>query len=190
MNAKTSAWVALAAVLTAAQGAQAQDAGKLTIAGSSTVRSWSCEVPHSLTSTPEAGSADAVLSGAVVVKTLTLDVDVAAIECGNGTMNNHLRKALKAGEHPGIRYQLSSYDLARAEAGATVVAQGTLTIAGSTLPITMDVMVKPDGSGALRATGQQEIVMSQFGVKPPTLMMGTMKVGDAVRVSFDVVLDD
>jgi hypothetical protein len=30
--------------------------------------------------------------------------------------------------------------------------------------------------------------MSEFGVRPPTLMMGTLKVRDRVVVNFDVVL--
>lgn len=165
------------------------DPSSLTIAGTSTVRSWSCPVPYELSVTPGTGLSG-VLAGEAAVETLTLTVDVAAIDCGNGTMNAHLRKALGAEKTPTISYRLSSYDLARAAGGAGVTAHGTLTIAGSTQPITMSVTVKPDGAGALRATGEQQLVMSQFGVKPPSLMMGTMKVGDAVRVSFDVVLDD
>jgi hypothetical protein len=30
--------------------------------------------------------------------------------------------------------------------------------------------------------------MTEFGVKPPTLMLGTMKVGDKVKVGFDLYL--
>ena len=166
------------------------DPAALTISGTSTVRSWSCQVPHSITMAPGSGVADAVLTGQAAVETLSLAVDVGAIDCGNGTMDGHLRKALRASDHPSIQYQLSSYDLARAAEGASVTARGTLTIAGSTQPITMDVTVEQDEAGRLRARGEQQIVMSQFGVKPPSLMLGTMKVGDAVRVSFDVVLED
>jgi hypothetical protein len=31
--------------------------------------------------------------------------------------------------------------------------------------------------------------MSEFGVKPPSLMLGTMKVGDLITVSYDLVLN-
>jgi hypothetical protein len=30
--------------------------------------------------------------------------------------------------------------------------------------------------------------MTEWGLKPPTLMLGTMKVGDRVKVGFDLLL--
>ena len=36
--------------------------------------------------------------------------------------------------------------------------------------------------------GSKQLKMTDFGVRPPTLMMGTMKVHDPVKVSFDVLL--
>jgi len=30
--------------------------------------------------------------------------------------------------------------------------------------------------------------MSEFGIKPPTMMMGTLRVGDAVTVSYRLLL--
>jgi hypothetical protein len=38
-------------------------------------------------------------------------VSVAGLECGNGTMNGHLRKALKSDTSPKISYRISSYDV-------------------------------------------------------------------------------
>jgi hypothetical protein len=32
--------------------------------------------------------------------------------------------------------------------------------------------------------------MTEFGLKPPTLMLGTLKVDERVKVGFDVVLKD
>ena len=37
--------------------------------------------------------------------------------------------------------------------------------------------------------GARAIKMSEYGVKPPTLILGTMKVRDQVTVSFDLVLN-
>ena len=175
------------AVLAAAPGVQAQNVGTFTIDGTSTVRSWKCSVPHTLATSPVAG-ADEVLAGESAVQAVIVTVDVAAIDCGNGKMNDHLRNALKAKEHPTIEYRLSSYDLARAEPDVQATVHGTLTIAGATEPITLQVGLAKDASGALRAAGQQQLAMTKFGVKPPSLMMGTMKVGDEVRVSFDVLV--
>ena len=42
--------------------------------------------------------------------------------------------------------------------------------------------------GALRVTGKVPITMTEWGIKPPTLMMGTIKVGQVVTVQFDLLL--
>jgi hypothetical protein len=39
-----------------------------------------------------------------------------------------------------------------------------------------------------RFTGSVPVTMSQFGMRPPTAMMGAMRVGDRVTVRFDVTL--
>jgi polyisoprenoid-binding protein YceI len=75
--------------------------------------------------------------------------------------------------------------------GATegsVKLKGNLTIAGQEKPVTIDASLALDAGGALRVKGSKEILMSEFGVRPPTLMMGTLKVRDRVVVNFDVVL--
>jgi hypothetical protein len=45
-----------------------------------------------------------------------------------------------------------------------------------------------NADGALRVTGRYPMPMTQWGVQPPRLMMGTMKVGDTVTVNFDLLL--
>lgn len=170
-------------------GASAQAASSLTIDGTSTLRSWECEVPSfSVAPSPPSGFEEGVLRGERSLETVTLVFPVKAIECGNGTMNDHLRKALDADDHPQIRYRLSKYDLANAESGMVVKAQGELVIAGTARPIEMAVTVTRDASGAIRVQGEEIVKMTDFGVKPPKLMLGTLKVGDAVNVKFDVAL--
>ncbi len=77
-------------------------------------------------------------------------------------MNEHMRKALKATEHTTIRFALDTYELTRSSAVA-----GTL-------------------QG--RVTGKVPVKMTDWGIKPPTLMLGTMKVGPTVTVNFDLQL--
>ena len=44
------------------------------------------------------------------------------------------------------------------------------------------------GGDVLRVVGTHELKLSDYGLKAPSLMMGTMKVGDVVKVGFDLVL--
>lgn len=177
------------ALLVLAQAASAQTGTKLTIEGTSTLRSWTCEATgYTLTPEPARGFEAGVLKGEKALKRVTLTVPVASIECGNGTMNEHLRKALREKDHPQITYTLAAYELAEAEGGVAVASDGLLTIAGAERPIAMDVAVTADGAGGVRIRGEQEIRMTDFGVKPPKLMLGTLKVGDEVTIAFDMPL--
>lgn len=180
----------VAVMLLGASGASGQDtAPTLTINGTSTLRSWTCEAESfGVVPSPPKGFEDGVLNGQPALETVVLTFPVSEIECGNGKMNDHLRNALAAKQHPQIRYRLSKYDIAKAESGMVVTADGELTIAGTARPITMAVTVTRDATGGIRVRGQQEVKMTDFGVTPPTLMLGTLKVGDAVMVKFDVPL--
>ena len=168
-----------------------QPESRLWVDGTSTVRSYSCKATSlqgEVASTgSEASLAIAELQKAV--RTVDVTVPVQSLECGNGTMNGHLRNALKAQQNPMIKFRVAQYDVVPGGANeGTVKLKGNLTIAGQEKPVTIDATVASDAAGALRVKGSKEILMSEFGVRPPTLMMGTLKVRDRVVVNFDVVL--
>lgn len=155
--------------------------------GTSTLRSWTCTADKIESKIDaETGVADAVLDGRKVAGTLEVEFPVEKLECKNGTMNEHMRKALVATKYPEIKFDLSGYDLTKGTPpGATV--QGSLTMNGQSHPIAVPVQfVRADG--ALRVTGKVPLKMREWGVKPPTLMMGTIRVGEVVTVQFDLLL--
>jgi polyisoprenoid-binding protein YceI len=160
---------------------------RLWFEGTSTVRDWDCKAPQiQATIDGEASAPAAVLDGRKAVKTVDLVFPVASLDCENRTMNNHMRNALNAAQHQTIRFTLNDYTLAKA-ANTTGSLQGQLTINGQTRPITVPVQFA-DAGGALRVTGKYPLPMTQWGVQPPRLMMGTLKVGDTVTVNFDLLL--
>ena len=120
-----------------------------------------------------------------VVKSASLTVAVAQLDCGNKTMNEHMRKALKADKNPLISWKMISYEVQ----GASVTVDGKLTIAGKENAIQLKGTGTAD-NGVIRFKGSKQFKMTEYGVKPPTLMLGTMKVGDPVTVSFDLVLSE
>ena len=168
-----------------------QPESKLWVDGTSSVRAYSCKAT-TLQGNVAATGSDASLAIpelAKAVRTVDLTVPVQALDCGNGTMNGHLRNALKATENPAIKFRVAQYDVVPGGTNeGTVKLKGNLTIAGQEKPITVDASVASEAGGALRVKGSKEILMSEFGVRPPTLMMGTLKVRDRVVVNFDVVL--
>lgn len=194
MRVSTPRWALVLATLTlAAAASPIRDAlrlkpeSKLWFEGTSTVRDWSCKAPQiDAAIDAEAGAPAAVLAGTKAVRTVQLTFPVAALDCENRTMNNHMRTALNAERQQQIRFTLTDYTLARA-ANTTGTLQGTLMINGQTRPIAVPAQFA-DAAGALRVTGRYPLNMNDWGVAPPRLMMGTLKVGDTVTVHFDLLL--
>ena len=162
------------------------------IEGTSTVRAFRCaadSIEARVTATgPDA--VGAVMAGAKAVLTAELRVPAARLECRNGTMNAHMLKALKAAEHPDITFTVSSYELAQRGDAIEGSATGELTLGGVRKTITVVGAVTAQSDGVLRIAGTHQLRMTEYGLKPPSLMMGTMKVKELVVVGFDLLLKD
>lgn len=153
---------------------------KIWFDGTSNVKSFSCSAKKiDLDVVSNAG-----VSATNPVKSASLSIPVALLDCKNGTMNGHMRDALKADKNPAITWKLASY---RVE-GTAVVLAGTLTIAGRENPIELHGTGVAD-NGTISFKGTKVLRMTEYGVKPPSLMFGTMKVADPITVSFDLVLN-
>lgn len=164
---------------------------RIWVEGTSTVRSYRCEatrIDALIEAEPTAATATG-LALAPLVRSATIAIPVLTLDCRNGQMNEHMRKALRAQDHPRIEFQLDDHRLApTADDGATVELRGTLTIAGTARPVTITARAEPATDGGLRVTGSYPLDMTEYGVKPPRLMLGTLKVHDRAVVHFDVTV--
>ena len=163
---------------------------KLWVEGTSTVRSFSCRAANvdATVQAATSGAAAAVVAGEKAVRSVTLEMPARGLDCGNATMNEHMRKAIKADAAPTIRFQLASYDLTPAATGATVRLNGRLNLGGTEKAFSLQAQATEAPNGSLHVVGSTPILMSEYGLKAPTLMMGTMKVGDRVTVKYDLFL--
>ena len=162
---------------------------RLWVEGTSTVRAFKCKaavVEADIAAAP--GAVSAVLAGEKAVKSVEVRVPAARMDCGNGTMNEHMLKALKAREHGAITFRVASYDVDKTGDAVRGTLTGTLTLGGVQKPISVAATGRGAADGTLRVAGLHELKMTDYGLKPPTLMLGTMKVGDVVKVGFDLVL--
>lgn len=153
---------------------------KVWVDGTSNVKSFSCsatKLTADVNATPNTNPATAV-------KSATLEINVNGLDCKNSTMNEHMRKALKATNNPLIKWRMTSYKVE----GTSVVMQGFLTIAGKENAIELKGIGTAE-NGILRVKGSKQFKMSEYGVKPPTMMFGTMRVNDPVIVGFDIAFD-
>ena len=186
MISRTAASLLLTGVLAAVSApvprAAADAVAHFTVSGTSTVRAWSC--PADGTARPAPGKGAPPVPGFPAgMQAVTVTVPVRAIACETDLMNDHLRETLKEKTNPSIVFELQQYTIAGSDAKAT----GTLTIAGVTKPLTLEIKVMPE-QGGLRGVGETVIDLTQFGLTPPVIFEGLLKVGKDVRVKFDATL--
>jgi len=119
---------------------------------------------------------------------MTLTIPVYGLKSTESkSMDRNMQKALKAGQHPDITFAMTSYQVKPEEGGYKISAQGNLSIAGVQKPVTIeaDARVAKDG---VTIDGQEPVIMSDFGVKPPVMMFGAIKVADRILVRFHLNL--
>jgi YceI-like protein len=181
---------ALGALGVAGDGAAVPVEAKLWVNGTSTVQPYRCvarAVDARIAGLPESGPF--TLDSLASASGASVRVDVAALDCANDTMNEHLRNALRAKDHPQIRFEVKAYQLGAAQGGrAKLSLDGALTIAGATRPVHLDAMASELAGGMLTVTCEHAIDMKDYGVRPPELFFGAMKVGPKVVVGFELRL--
>lgn len=165
-----------------------QPESRIWVEGTSTVRSFRCDAKSfsaSLDAAPDAAAS--VLAGTKAVEAVSLSIPAEALDCRNGTMNGHMMKAIKAKENPEISFKLVSYQLAKQGEEQTVSMSGSLTLGGVTRPVSLTAKASAL-NGGLQVNGTTPLKLSDYSLKAPSLMMGTMKVGDQVTIHYQLVL--
>jgi polyisoprenoid-binding protein YceI len=158
--------------------ARAQSTVDFTISGTSTVRNWTCSAQGTVAVTPAA--AGAALPGfATGVATATVTVPLNGFRCPNEEMTQHLNETMESDRFPEIVYRLDTY----AMAGSRPQASGTMTIKGNSQPVTFPVTLTPSDKG-VQVDGNTRLEFATFGLEPPTVFLGMLKVGPQIRIAF------
>jgi polyisoprenoid-binding protein YceI len=121
------------------------------------------------------------------LQSLELQIPVNTFTSDKDGLTKQMFKAMKADKHPTITFRLTGYTVESAAGGATVKPTGTLTVAGVEKPIGMVLDVK-EVAGALQVKGTRDLLMTDFGIKPPTMFMGMLKTDDKVTITFAINL--
>ena len=125
------------------------------------------------------GSSSPVPGLADGVRTATLTVPVEEFDCPEDEMREHLLEALRVDEFPEITFQMEGYEANNRGA----VTTGTLTILDATQEVSFPLSVTPSGSG-VQIEGDVPLDMTAYGVEPPVVMLGLMRVRPQIRIQF------
>jgi hypothetical protein len=120
-----------------------------------------------------------------------LTVPVQTLDCGKERMNEDLYEAMEASEHPMIRYQLDEAKILERIGNNEyrLRTRGRLSLAGEERSIEMTVIGTRIGEGRYAVKGSKEMLMSDFGIDPPTALLGLIKAHDEIEVHFDLVAE-
>src|SRR5208282_1183291 len=123
-----------------------------------------------------------------LVKNLRVVVPVDQLRSGEKGLDKNMVKALKGADYPNIVFKMDSYKIIVDTVPAKISATGTLSIAGVEKSITLNADVKSQDDRII-IDGKQPLLMTDFGIKPPTLMLGAIKVDNHITVKFHLELE-
>lgn len=119
---------------------------------------------------------------------LTMDLPVQDLQSGESLLDEHMHENLKFKVYPQIQLKLTSFHFIKDDKDNIdlVKASGSLTVAGRIQPIELQARLMIEGKN-LRLIGTKTVLMSDFGITPPTMMMGTMKTRDQIEINYNIV---
>ncbi len=151
----------------------------LIIKGTSSLHDWESRVEDF------SGSGVFFMSGSMIerVEGLIFSAVTESIKSGKKVMDRKTRGALDAKNYPQIEFAFSSIEKTGED---TLQVAGTLSLAGVTNEITVSGAYQVEEDGSIIISGLVPINMEDYGVKPPTAMVGTLKTGKDVEVEYQM----
>ena len=124
----------------------------------------------------------------VNIKILSFYVATVDLKGEKKGMKNKILNALQADKYASVRYQFEKLDAIKQVSfnNYDVDVTGNLTIAGKTKQIELFLNMSVFDN-KIRIKGYKNINMIDYNIKPPRALMGILKTGDSVKVSFDAL---
>ena len=166
-------------------------ASRLTLKGKSTMHDFaSTATPLQLAVelaevVPAGDSPIARLAAPGAVKSIVLTIPVEGLKSEKEGLDKNMYKALRAASNPDIVFRLRA---ATAAAPGEFRVEGDLQAAGQTQPIEMTVRASECPEGIV-LEGSKALLMSSYGIKPPSMFLGALKTSDQIVIEWRLVLN-
>jgi YceI-like domain len=124
------------------------------------------------------------------IKTFHLILPVNKLSSGEKGLDDNMRKALKGSQYKDIQFQMDSYDVLPSSTGGAalkVILHGRLSLAGVERKIDVAAAGVPIQDG-IRMSGSKDLLMTDYQIKPPTMMLGAIKTANLITVKFNATL--
>lgn len=158
---------------------------KVLIEGTSNIHDWEMESNQA--------SCNAVfqMNGNSITGLTSMNLVMMAesLKSGKGAMDKNTYKALETDKYPRISFVVSQANAKPSNANTFIVsAKGKLSISSGVKDvwIAANCTVNPDKS--ITVNGSYKLKMTDYNVTPPSIMFGSIVVGDPITVKFNFVL--
>ena len=170
---------------------------ELRMEGTSTMHEWESRTATvNAVFTRASGQADPSGAAAIEafiradgVRGIEVQIPVATLHSERNGLDRNMMKSLQAGRFPTIHFRMQRYAVVSAAGVDTLRLRvaGELTVAGVDKDITLDARAWKSDQGEW-VEGSEPLNMSEFGIKPPRLMLGALKVGNQVVIHYRLLL--
>ena len=154
--------------------------------GTSPLHNWGM-IAHAFT-----GAATLSISGdrqLSAISGFSLKLPVHNLKGESEGMEKNTYKALKADKYENIVFELTSASFIKSGSEHyLVLLHGNMTIAGVTQPTTLKASARINEDGTILCSGELPIYMSDYNIERPTFLLGTMKVGDLLTLTYNLLL--
>ncbi|WP_179376141.1 YceI family protein [Winogradskyella wichelsiae] len=156
----------------------------LEVHGTSSLHDWTLETEK------QSGKLVMAVSETLEISTLTITVEAESLKSGKSSMDNNTYEALNTDDHKTMNFNLTSVKQVDklSDHSFKVSASGKMTISGVSKTITIGVTVKLEGDKVL-LEGEKSFKMTDFGIDPPKALLGTIKTGDDIKITFNSVFE-
>jgi hypothetical protein len=178
-------FVPMAGVINRAAGTAKAD---IKVLGTSNLHNWSMEDKNvSCTAKFTYGAGKTSMPGGLAAFSFTFPVH--SLKSGESGMDSKAYGAMKAKAGGNIVFTASASTITPGTGNQfSVTSHGNLTIAGVVKPIALTAACRVKADGSVTCTGTDKLKMSDYGIKPPTYMLGALKTGDVLTINFTMVV--
>lgn len=160
-------------------------AANISLTGTSTLHDWEMK------SSTGKSEATFIVDAAGTVSSLTklnFTLPAKSLKSEHTMMDNNTYKALNASSAPNISFVLSSATVTPKGGGTYQInATGNLSIAGTTKATDLVATGKYNPADkSFTVTGVKKMKMTDYNVKPPSVMMGTIKTGNDIAIAYNL----
>ena len=156
------------------------------VQGTSSLHDWTSQV----TQVDCTGSFQSKNTTLQSMKNVQVKIVVEGIKSTEGKMmDRKTYEAFDSDKNPLITYSfLTARIKINTSDSTTINTSGTLTMAGTSKPVELEATGKMLANGDLQLSFSKKLKMTDFNMKPPTAILGTIKVGDEITLNFNMVL--